>query len=111
MGRVSLHPLFDHHLPSFQPKMKILSVLFAFCLVAVHCLPMENKNETRTLIPALELAHPTCNETTPCNDPNHFCGAKLEGLTSWFLGYRFIRRKQLDGFATVTTSVYRESVV
>merc|ERR1711911_476750 len=58
----------------FQPKMKILSVLFAFCLVAVHCLPMENKNETRTLIPALELAHPTCNETTPCNDPNHFCG-------------------------------------
>merc|ERR1712137_1154823 len=68
----------------FQPKMKILSVLFAFCLVAVHCLPMENKNETRTLIPALELAHPTCNETTPCNDPNHFRGAKLEGLTSFF---------------------------
>ena len=41
----------------------------------------------------LRILDPECNETTPCADPNQFCGAKLELLTSWFWGYRCYPKK------------------
>merc|ERR1712071_69264 len=59
-------------------------------------LPVEdetNQIEARTLLPTLAQSYPVCNESTPCADPNHFCGAKLEAITSWFMGYRCYAKK------------------
>merc|ERR1712071_261094 len=64
------------------------------CMLPGCCLLFTfGRGERLTTLPALGARFDTCSETVLCEDPNSFCGTKLEMISSWFVGCRCYPKK------------------